>query len=722
MRRLEDPRLITGHGIYAGDHHVPGMVHLVFVRAGIPSARLLRVDLSVVRAMPGVVGAWDAAGLGVAGMHLAEAAGLLEGRRRRPLLATGRVHHEGDAVAVIVAETEYAAHDALNAAVVEVEPELDAEVADHEVRLGFGDADAAFADAVTVSARFRLPRICGAALEPRAVFAEWDASAGVLTVTASVGAVYRLRTAVADALGLPPEKVVALSKDVGGSFGPKNGPYAEYVLAAMVARLLNRPVRWVATRTEDGQTTGQGHGSTLEMELAATPDGRLLGVRGRMVQELGAYYGMGATQGANYVSHLVSAYVLPAVDVLLVDEFSPGPASAHVRGGGRPSGNFAIERLIDRMAARLEMDPVELRRRNLITPSQMPYNTGFPGQVYDGGDYPRLLMLASEQAGYENVRRRQTKGEPVGVGIACCVESTGFGAPEPSRVRVLPSGDVEVFVGTAPGGQGHETFAAQVAADRLGWPIDRIRVLLGDSRVVSTSGAVAGSRSALEVGNSVALSAAATRQALLERASQRLEVDPADIVLGPAGATVKGVPGRGVVLSDLISAAGLEMAEVWDSKGAKAWASSCHAAVVRVDVETGEVKLERYVIAHDSGRVINPLLLEGQLHGGFAHGLGYALFEEAVYLEDGTLLSPSFLDYAIVSAPDLSGQPELVHTETPSTQNPEGFRGVGEAGTVAVPAAIANAIEDALCHLGLQVVIEDLPVTPQRLYKMLHPD
>jgi carbon-monoxide dehydrogenase large subunit len=301
-----------------------------------------------------------------------------------------------------------------------------------------------------------------------------------------------------------------------------------------------------------------------------------------------------------------------------------------------------------------------------------------------------------------------------------CVESTGIGAPEPSRVVIHGDGSAEVYVGSTPQGQGHATFLAQIAADRLQWPLDRVVVHAGDSRYVPFSMVTAGSRSALEVGNSVALSAASAHRQLVERAGDQLEAAADDIVVSPDGAMVRGVPDRVVPLADVVGD-GITAFETWDSKGAPAWASSCHVAVVRVDVETGGVEMLRYVIAHDSGRPINPMLLDGQLHGGYAHGLGYALFEEALYGEDGRLLGPSFLDYTIPSPPELKAEPELIHPETPSSHNPEQIRGAGEAGTIAVPAAIANAVEDALHALGRPVAVDAVPVTPLRLWRLLNP-
>jgi carbon-monoxide dehydrogenase large subunit len=619
---------------------------------------------------------------------------------------------------VVAAETEYLAQDAMDAVEVELEsmPPTAAPLPVHAIRKGEGSA---IDDApVRVRQTLSLARICGAAIEPRAVFAEWNDAEQTLYVRASVGGVHVLRDTLCRCLGLERSRVVALAGDVGGSFGAKNHPYPEYVMAGAISRLLKRPVRWVASRSEDGHTTGQAHSADLDFEIGSDSEGRLLGLRGRASWTIGAYLGRGAFQAESIGAHAMSAYGMRAFEVEIAPRFSDTPPAAFIRGGGRPVGNFGVERMIDRLARRLGIDPIELRRRNLVKPSEMPYETGVNGIVYDGGDYPRLLELAVERAGARAVRERQRAGEPVGIGVAMCVESTGIGMPEPSRVAVRGNGTVTVFVGSTPQGQGHETFVAQVVADRLGWPIEKVEVRAGDSRDVAFSFVTAASRSALEVGNSVAMSAASARRMLLERAQERLEAAAEDLVIGVHGAAVRGAPGRGVSLEVLVGE-GLEAAEVWDSKGKNAWASSCHVAVVRVDTETGGVDLERYVISHDSGRPINPLTLEGQLHGGYAHGLGYALFEEALYSPDGNFQSPSFLDYTIVSAPEIKVEPELIHTETASPHNPEGFRGAGEAGTIAVPAAIANAIEDALYSMGYDVCVDSVPVTPLKLWNLL---
>ena len=565
-----------------------------------------------------------------------------------------------------------------------------------------------------------MARICGAAMEPRAVLADWHEAEQQLWIRASIGGVHVLRDALCQCLGLERNQVVVVSEDVGGSFGAKNHPYPEYFIAAAVTRLVKRPVKWVATRSEDGHTTGQAHAAELDLEIAAEPDGRLRGLRAKVNWTVGAYLGRGALQAQGFASHMNSAYRLPALEVEVAQSYSHSPPAAFIRGGGRPVGNFGIERLMDRLARRMGMDPIELRRRNLVQPDEMPYETGFGQVVFDGGDYPRLLEEAVAKIDAAAIRARQKTGEVVGVGIAMCTEGTGIGMAEPSRVAILADGTARVFTGSTPQGQGHLTFVAQVVADRLGWPMERVDVRVGDSRDVGFSTVTAASRSALEVGNSVALSAASARRILLERAADRLEVSAEDLVVGVDGAGVRGVPDRNVPLADLVGD-GLEAVEAWDSKGRQAWASSCHAACVRLDPETGGIDVLRYVIAHDSGRAINPMTLEGQLQGGYAHGLGYALFEEAIHSPDGNFLSSSFLDYAVVSAPELKTEPELIHTETPSSHNPEGFRGAGEAGTIAVPAAIANAVEDALYGMGREVCVDEVPITPQRLWNLISP-
>lgn len=718
MRRREDPPLLRGEGRYSADNHAPGTVHVAVRRAGVPHATGLKVDLSASTRMPGVVGAWTFGQLGLADDYMPDPNPQQPLPVRRPILARDEVRFEGDAVAVVAAETEYQALDAIDAIEVELTQQDPVETAVPGQAFRKGDPRSLDGAAVKVREKLTMARICGAAMEPRAAFAEWNESEQRIYVRASVGGVHVLRAAIARCLGLQPAQVVALAEDVGGSFGAKNHPYPEYIMAAAISRLLKRPARWVATRTEDGHTTGQAHSAVLDFEIASDRAGNLAGLRGRLSWTVGAYLGFGAFQVGTMATHAMSAYRMPVLEVEVAPLQSHTPPVAFIRGGGRPVGNYAVERMMDRLARKLGIDPIELRRRNLIQPDEMPYSTGLNDIEYDGGDFPRLLELATAGAGADSVRERQRAGEPVGIGVAMCVESTGIGQAEPSRVAIHPDGSAIAYVGSTPQGQGHQTFVAQVVADRLGWPIEKVEVHAGDSRDVAFSFVTAGSRSALEVGNSVSMSAVAARRMLLDRAAERLEAAAEDIVVGVDGARVRGVPDRKVSLQDLVGD-GLQAAAAWDSRGKSAWASSCHVAVVGLDPETGSVDMQRYVIAHDSGRPINPLTVEGQLHGGYAHGLGYAMFEEALYSAEGNFQSPSFLDYTIVSAAEVSAEPELIHTETESTQNPEGFRGVGEAGTIAVPAAVANAIEDALYAMGYDLCVDSVPVTPMKLWNLM---
>jgi carbon-monoxide dehydrogenase large subunit len=739
LRRLEDPHLVTGRGLYASDPRPEGLVHLAVYRSPYPHARVLKLDLEAVRARPGVLGAWSAADLPELAAGLAdEVPGQLRAHPR-PVIAGSTARYQGEPLAVVVAETAYEAADALEAVEAELEPlaavgTLDAALAEaaprvHEdldsnlagsIQTAFGDGDGAFEPgAVVVSATLDVPRICGGYMEPRAVTAAPDGDR--LTIWTSTQWTFGVRDRVAALLGMAPEAVHVVAADVGGGFGPKGEVYPEEALVAAAARRLGRPVRWVASRSEDTQATAHGHGTRAELELAADPDGRLRGLRGRILIDAGAYTASGTTLGDLIVSHLISAYRLPAMSVEAQVVHTNTVPTGFVRGGARPIGNFCIERLMDRLARRLGLDPVEVRLRNLIPPQAMPYDTGLPQgrgtAVYDGGDYPRLLSLVEEAL--EGVAEGpRPDGRIVARGIVCCVDSSGFGRREPARVRLEPAGIAHLFLGSTPQGQSHLTTAAQVLAERLGWPLERIRVTAGDTRVVPWALLTAGSRSAVQVGNATALAARSARQRLLERAAETLEADPADLVISQGVISVRGAPGRAVDAREVIPAEGLEVLELFSPPVPLAYSSGCHGAVISLDPQTGLVDVERYVIAHDTGRVINPLVVEGQLQGGWAHGLGYALFEEAVYTPDGNMATPSFLDYSVPSAPELRARLELRPIQTPTEANPEGFKGAGESGTIPVPAAISQAVERALSFLRPEATVDRLPLTPQRVLEL----
>ena len=742
VRRVEDERLITGRGRYAGDVKLEGLAHIAFCRSSLPHARIRAIDASAAREMPGVLAVWTvddlpetAQGLSAWGPRDMEA-------RDRPLLARDEVRYVGEPYALVVAETAYQAQDAAEQVMPDFDPlpgvgtvvdatapgaaRVHSDVKDNIAwshRIGFGDVDAAFGrDSVTAKIRLTTSRVAGAAMEPRVVTAAPDGQG--LNVWTSTQNVFGVREEVAAAAGLEEDQVRVQAEDVGGGFGAKGMVFPEEVLAALVARALGRPVRWVASRSEDGATTAQAHGSVIEVELAADRDGKLRGLRGTLLHDLGAYTGSGAGQPDIITMHMMSAYVLPAmaVDAKLV--YTNTAPSGFIRGGGRPLGNYAMERVMDRLARALDIPPAELRRRNLIQPGQIPYTTGFPagrrGLVYDSGDYPKLLQLTLDSLGDTSTDGATADGRLVGVGIACCVESTAFGRGEPARMRVDKDGSAHLYVGSSPQGQGHETMAAIVAADRLGWPIEKIAVTAGDTSLIPAAELTAGSRSADQVGNAAAKAAAAARKLILDRAGDVLEASLADLVMDEGVISVRGAPSRRVPATDVLPDGGIEVLETFDPSRGLTFSSGCHGAVVAVDPDTGQVEVLRYVIAHDTGKAINELTLEGQLQGGYAHGVGYALYEAAIYDPDGGYRTPSFLDYTIVSTGEVAAEPQLLHVETPTDSNPEGFKGAGESGTIPVPAAISNAVEDALRKQKPDAIVDHLPITPDRIVAILH--
>jgi carbon-monoxide dehydrogenase large subunit len=719
LTRREDPPLVTGRGRYAADVKPPGLCHLAFFRSPLPHARIATVDVSAARALPGVVAAWSAADLGLP--DYPESLTLEVKARPRPLLARDEVRFAGEPVALVVAEDRYTAQDAVGLIDVDLEPlpalggvERAAAGGDEHLagstELRYGDIETAFAPgAVVVRRRLELERVAAAAMEPRQCTAAPDGEGG-LVIWTSTQWVFGVRNDVAQVLGLEPQQVRVLAEDVGGGFGAKTRCYPEEILTAAAALRLGRPVSWVGSRSDDTASTTQAHGVVLELELAADPDGRVRGLRGHVLQDIGAYTTAGSGSVAVALVHLRSAYRMPAMDVTASLYWTNAIQTGFIRGGGREVGNFAIERMLDKLADELNIDRAELRRRNLVPAADMPYDNG--GVIYEGGDYEALLDLALARSRYADAR-----ADPkLGVGVACCVESTGMGS-EPARVRLERDGKARLFLGSSPQGQGHRTMAAMMLADRLGWPIDRIEVTVGDTSAVPFAALTAGSRSAVQVGNATALAGAAMRRALLERAAEVLEADPVDLVLEDGVVSVKGAPTRSLDAREVVPQEGLEVSERFEPALPLAWASSCSVAVVSVDPETAGVNVVRYVIAHDSGRPINELTMEGQIHGGLAHGLGYALFEEAIYGEDATFRSASFLDYTIPSAPEVAFELEAVHTVTPSAHNPEGIRGAGEAAAIPASAAIAAAVEDALRKLGRPAAVDEVPITPERVWQ-----
>ena len=741
MRRVEDERLITGRGRFAGDIKLDGLAHVAFSRSVLPHARIQSIDTSAARSMPGVLEVWTASDLPEVAEGLSDWGPEDMVKRPRPILNREEVNYVGEAYAVVVAESAYEAQDAAENVNADLDPlpgvgDVMAATSDgaptvhagtesnvsRRKTTAYGEIKAAFGpDSVTAKIHLTTARVAGAAMEPRAVTAGPDPETGGLKVWTSTQNIFDVREAIAGALGLEEESVRVVAEDVGGGFGAKGSVFPEEVLTAVVAWRLKRPAQWIASRSEDGATTAQGHGSVIDVEIASGRDGKLRGLRGRLLHDLGAYSGSGAGQPDIIVSHMLSAYVVPAMSIESQLVFTNTVPTGFIRGGGRPLGNYTIERAMDQLARALDISPIELRRRNLVQPEQIPFTTGYPGGrrglVYDSGDYPRLLDLTLEKLG--PVPENTDDGRLVGLGVACCVESTGFGGGEPAKLRINKDGSAELFVGSTPQGQGHQTMAAQVAADRLGWPFERIRVTAADTKHVPPAALTAGSRSAVQVGNATAKAATALRRRLLERAGDVLEADVADLVIEDGNIAVRGAPSKSVPVTQVVPAEGLEVLESFDPKRPLAYSSGCHAAVVAVDPETGQVEILLYVIGHDTGKAINELIVEGQMHGGYAHGVGYALYEAAMYDPDGNYRTASFLDYSIVSTGEVAAVPLLVHIETPTDANPEGFKGAGESGTIPAPAAISSAVEHALRKRKADAVVDRLPITSDRIVEIL---
>lgn len=736
QRRVEDPRLIRGEGQYTADLHLSHLAHAAFIRSPFAHARIRQVDLSAARALPGVIAAYDSATLPAVGRPLPlppEENG--RGRSFSPL-ANGTARYAGEPVAVILAEDPYLAADAVEMVNVDWEelpvaagiepgepavwPELGDNVAG-EAEVGFGEVDHLFARAeVVVEGRFVHPRAAGAAMEPRAVAASPNEPGHQLTVWSSTQVPHRLRDALAEYLDLDPARVRAVAPNVGGGFGVKGRIYPEeYVVAALALRH-GRPMRWVATRTEDLMTTCHGRGQVHHARLAARADGTILALDDHVIQDVGAYSPSGVGIASNTARHLMGPYRLAGLRVRLSDRYTNRVPTSALRGGGRPEGIYVIERLLDRLAGRLGMERAEVRRRNLLPPEAFPYDTHFPTPhgtvVYDSGRYPAYLDSALRAIDYQGFRQEQSraraKGRHLGLGLVTFIESTGVGT-EAARVRLDAAGQVTVTLGSPSQGQGHATTFAQTVAMRLGVPIEQVTVLSGDTAVFPTGFGTFASRMGQFGNNAAGLAAAALRERLFARAADELEIAPTDLELAAGRIEVRGMPGRGITLAEL-AASGEALYEDHDFAPERptTWAGGANAAIVEVDTATGQVQVLRYVVVHDSGTVVNPLVVEGQIHGGVAHGLGNALYEVCVYTPEGQLVTTTLADYSLPGAGDVP-EVEIVHYETPSPFNPEGIKGAGEGGTIAAIPTLVSAIEDALAPFGAS--LSDVPVVAEQI-------
>ena len=757
VRRREDPRLITGAGQFVDDLRVPGCLHAAMLRSPHAHARIRAVDVAAARRAPGVAGVFVAEDLGPAGDPMpiyAPHPALPVPCKIRPL-ARDRVRFVGEPVAVVIADDVYRAYDALDLirveydplpALVDVEaalapgaPVLHEEIGSNVVaewRQQVGDVDAALRSApVRVRTRIRLARGGAHPLEPRALIAEWHGDR--LTVRGAVQMVHRHRGVFASQLRVPEESVrVIAPPDVGGGFGTKGMYYPEYIVVAALARRLGRPIKWIETRREHTLVACVERDQVHEVEIAATRDGRLLALRDDFLHEMGAYTISGLNLPQNAMIHSVGSYVIPSLDLRFRGVVTSTTPVGAYRGAGRPYGTGVIERTMDALARTLGMDPIELRRRNLIPADRHPYATGLTtagrGPVeYDSGDYPRCMALALEALDHPAARREQARlraqGRYLGIGVVNYVEATATVPNESAVVRVHADGAVTVVSGAAPQGQGHATMFARLVGRQLGVDPDAIEVLTGDTRLVHTGGGTYGSRTAAIGGSAALLASRAVLDKARRVAAHLLEAAPADVVVADGTFSVRGLPSRTLAWAEVAAAAhqgrvpgesaGLEDTQVF-SVSQSSFANGTHAVVLEVDPDTGAVTILRWIVAHDCGHVLEPGIVDGQIHGAVVQGLPDALNLQLAYDEGGQRLTATLMDYVLATAADAPPVFELRHLESPTPLNPLGAKGAGEGGIMPVHPLIAQAIEDALAPFGC-APIERVPVTRADIHAMV---
>ncbi len=777
LKRKEDQRLLTGQGRFVGDVRAAGMVEAAVLRSTRAHAKIRRVNVERARALAGVLAvftAQDVEGKIKPQFRLFWEETLEEQRRtfgprikrfRRPALARDAVYRVGEPVAVAVARDRYLAEDALDLIEVEYEPlpvladpeaalrpeapalapELQAPAlgeglpanAQADFRIGTGDVERAFREADgTFTARLRLPRQVGSPIETRGVVAVWEPDRRQLNIWATTQLPHMLRASLSDLLDLPQETIQIIGSDMGGSFG--GGIWNEDILIPFIAMQLGRPVRWIEDRAENLVNARHSRDQVHTVEVAYTVDGRIIGLRDRIVLDIGVYSSSPLTCFYNTATHLRGQYRVENFRVEGVAVFTNKTANTPVRGAGRQEAAFVMDRVLEGVAARLGMDPAEVRRRNLIPAEAIPYDNGIyyrDGKriIYDSGDFPAQMAQALALADYGELRARQAawraQGRRIGIGISSYVEGTGAGPHEGAVARLDPSGQVFVYAGCKNHGQSLETTLAQVCADVLGVDPMAVSIRTGDTRGVPYGGGTAASRSAVTAGMAVAGAAQRLREKILAAARDLLEADGADLEVADGRVFVKGAPQRALTLREVAQAClpggtvgapdglepGLE-AHYYYVPPAVTFGSGTHVAVVEVDEETGRVDLLRYVVAHDCGKALNPAIVEGQVHGGVVHGIGNALMEEVLYDAEGQPLTGSFMDYLLPTCADVPPL-EVGHQECLSTLNPLGVKGCGEGGVASPPGAIANAITDALYPLALEIT--ELPVTPERLVRLI---
>ncbi|MDQ0378878.1 xanthine dehydrogenase family protein molybdopterin-binding subunit [Amycolatopsis thermophila] len=739
VRRVEDPDLVRGRGTFVDNLKFDGVCYVAFVRSPFAHALINGIDTTEAAAAPGVLAVFTAADL-----DLPELPVFLElnPRAKRHALAVDRVRFAGEPVAAVVAESATAAADALELVDVDYEPlpaavdpeqalEPDAPVQFPEIgsNIAAGERDEAGAEVldgadVVVRARIENQRLAVAPMEGNAIVALPGDDEFDLTVYVSTQMPHGFQAAAAKLFGLDGDRIRVVAPHVGGAFGGKVGVTAEHAVVIETARRFGRPAKWTETRSENLQASPQGRAQVQYAELGVRSDGTIVGLRCRVIGDAGAYGGFGGGLALGPTRTMAQGvYRIPKISYAAIAALTNTAPVGAFRGAGRPEAAAMLERLMDLAAAELGMDPAEIRRRNFLRPDEFPYTT-ISGASYDSGDYDLPLRKALEVAGYEELRAEQARrieaGEPrlLGIGVSAYVEITGGGSGEFASVEVRADGTAAIKVGTSGHGQGHATSFSMLVADALEIPLESVEFVQSDTAAVPRGAGTGGSRS-LQIGGSAVRQAA---EAVLERAralaASRLEAGVDDIVLADGRLGVAGVPQATIGWAELAAAAeeeGRPLLETTDFKpGGATFPFGAHVSVVEVDVETGFVRPLRHVAVDDCGRVLNPMIVRGQQHGGAVQGIAQALWEQVSYDEDGNPVTATFADYHLPSAADVPAL-EVSNTETLTTRNPLGAKGIGESATVGSTPAVQNAVVDALAHLGVRHI--DMPATPQRVWR-----
>jgi carbon-monoxide dehydrogenase large subunit len=766
IRRNEDPRLLRGQALFVDDVELPGMLHAAFLRSNLAHATIRSIDVSAARAREGVVAVYTAEDLGAywaPGPLLVPPppiAGLVFNQRTQVPLAKGKVRHVGEPLAVVLAQSRYLAEDALADIAVELDPlpaivdlekagaetsarvheDVRGNIAAH-VRQSRGNYAAARARADHIIARrFRYDHGASSPIETRGIVANWDARGNQLTVWDTTQGPVFLRNGLAAMLGLNERQVRVIAPFVGGGFGPKIMLfYPEEVVIPWAAKKLNRPIKWIEDRLEHFFATTQERAQIHDAEIALARDGRILGIKDTFLHDTGAYNPYGLTVPINSQISILGPYVVGNYESTFTAVFTNKPIVTPYRGAGRQHGVFVIERLMDIAARELKLDRVDIRRRNFIPRDAFPYNNELINQdfaplEYDSGDYEAVLDKALDMIGYrrflaEEQPRLRAQGRHVGIGLVCYVEGTGIGPYEGAKVQVQANGKVSIATGIGTQGQGHFTSFAQIAADQLGVEVTDIDVVTGDTDQFYWGAGTFASRGAVVAGNAVHAAAMAVRQKILKLAAEHFECAEEDLEIANGEVSVVGVPGQAIKLGALALKAnpmrgavrpgtepGLESTQYFGPPSGTT-ANGAHAMIVEVDPQTFALNVLKYVVVHDCGTVINPLILAGQVHGGVAQGIGNAFYERLVFDDDGQLLNASLADYLLPTALEVPNM-EIGHTVTPSPLNPLGIKGAGEAGAIPVGPLFAQAIEDALALLPKGIELNEIPLSPNRLFEL----